>query len=347
VFWRDVVPFEVITQDEEGNEFNAESFLRLFTKSNDAWWSGDIHAEQSCWLFRGHSNASWSAVPRVFRDLDKCGIGELVQYFRQRLSGQVKDAKHLGDNLIEYALRTHSYSQAFYDFMAASKKIGLLPRVELFHEFPTDRRNSGFSNDQDFICFSEEIGSINPLIRDLQEGFELAQHYGLPTHLLDWTSNPLVSLHFATSGFSKVSEITDISIHALEVPRASMNTAQEFVAMDSDDQIKFAVFPASFGGNTYAQKQSSYFTVFNKTDAKLYWTKHGLYPDIEDVCRNNAQDGFPRLKKFIVTSRYVAKIRNYLDRMDISDYSLLPSFSSVVSSITRTWSVRGSLQGSG
>jgi type I restriction enzyme M protein len=48
--------------------------------------------------------------------------------------------------------------------------------------------------------------------RDDWEWLALAQHHGLPTRLLDWTTNPLVGAYFACSGSS---ETEDSVIYAL------------------------------------------------------------------------------------------------------------------------------------
>jgi hypothetical protein len=60
-------------------------------------------------------------------------------------------------------------------------------------------------------CF-ERLAEILPKVNDWERA-TIAQHYGVPTRLLDWSENPLVGLYFALPHITRLPVMSTIQLY--------------------------------------------------------------------------------------------------------------------------------------
>lgn len=84
------------------------------------------------------------------------------------------------------------------------EKYSLLPGVFRWRDISVGHSVSEYSQ-MEYNILHDFISEAHRFIKDVPEGdisawLEIAQHFGVPTRLLDFTENPLVALYFACTG---------------------------------------------------------------------------------------------------------------------------------------------------
>lgn len=246
----------------------------------------------SQWLFRGHASVDWRLVPVVWRTsflttyrwpnpLIANLAAEAAQKYPSRLPNRDRLAESIERLLVEYSL--------YRDFALLASDLALIDDVgQLPHLTEVLQPDAS-----DFLkrspCFLATV----------------AQHYGVPTRLLDWSRDPLTALFFAleepTSG-------TDLLVWAFDAG-AYQNHQRINRAGATDPHVD--VYFGSGRSNDYLRAQRGAFTFVSGGESRFL--QSGEYPTVDSLVPKHLMKQFRVVispqEKILATVRLIRERR--------------------------------------
>ncbi len=222
---------------------SAKEFLK------DISYDGDMYQNlKDGFVFRGHQLGSYKLVPSVLRH---------KLYMKDAAGNIVEDDKDAPFDLAgsEFIQKNVEYIELRQFFDICDKSGIRLPQV--------DRIRHTLFNNHDIVSFF--LNGDDWLPNDLQELAALAQHYGMETRLLDWTTSIDIAIYFAVHKEPQLTEEerTDkdseyVAIWALNIPMVSFGL-----------NSPLRVIRPPYYGNPNLAAQKGLFTFWNVSGFKL------------------------------------------------------------------------------
>ncbi len=287
----------------------AQEFLNALRCVSYSEENGPPHADQ--WAWRGQTNADWELVPTAFRP------GNLLGY---TISEHVRQANPERPNSTDQH-RAEFY--ALYDFVVLADELGM--------DVPGDSQIFRHQSVYDDVIESI-LGTRQWPPHEILEVMAIAQHHGVPTRLIDFTSKASIAAYFAAS-----------SLHAKSTEEKNQRLAvwginRDFLFMSAlknpEDSVTTVTVPRAH--NKKLHQQHGLFLMDSRAgfDKPLEMNRA-----VEIIARNAWQNGIScewlPMIKVTAPNSIGNKLLELLEVEGIDRPHLMPSFDEVVKELER------------
>ena len=285
-------------------------------------------AKIESWAFRGHADSKWQLLPTALRP---DGLDDLFRF--ARLGPDYRNAadRHAVQCFAE--ARVLSYFHSYCDLSAR-----VLPEDSQNTRRLINRVLQTFGNWADGALKETPHGLQAMNIQshhwptpDLLSHLALAQHYGIPTRLLDWSQSPFIAVYFAAEGAIRHS--TDsMSVWAILTTPLFVGIALRDAAQQNEVQLQVVTAPRAANPNLHAQ-QGLFTSIAPANDLPFTATDRRTVDEMFSGLENSYDQYSPLLVEITCPSSEAPEVLWALDKLGVNASTVFADYSGAAKAV--------------